>query len=125
MKLGFIEATSARDNLSYAPFSGFKVGAYLETDKLDFRAGNVEHENSQLNLCSERLIIALAKGKKATPKHLHLISDSKEPIFPCGVCRQSLSEFPSLKLTCWSADGSKYVSKTVRQLLPLPYIRKK
>lgn len=114
-------AKIARQNLARHPT--FKVGAYLETDSYGISHGNIGHENSMLTMCAERMVLMIAKGDNLTPKHMHLVSDSKEPIFPCGVCRQYMSEFPRLKVTVYSADGQKKITKTANQLLPNPYKR--
>ncbi len=107
----------------YAKHKEFKVGAYLITSITPIMAGNVEHTNSRLTMCAETLVLAQAKMQSLTPVHLHLVSDSVKPIFPCGVCRQYMSEWPKLKVTVYSADGSKKVTKTAKQLLPNPFER--
>lgn len=123
--LNYLRATEAKEKLSHAPNSKFRVGVYLETTSLDFSAGNIEHDNSMLNICAERMALALAKGRKSKPKHLHLVSDNDDPIFPCGVCRQYMAEFPNLLVTSWSNSGTVKITKTVNQLFPNPYKRKK
>lgn len=106
-----------------APNSGFKVGVFLETSGKQFHASNVEHVNSGLNICAERMALSLALMENWRPKHLHLVTDNSKPTFPCGVCRQYMSMWPSLKVTVYSSDGQKKVTKTAAQLLPNPFIR--
>lgn len=117
----FDKALHAKETM--AVHKEFKVGAYLETTFGGFYAGNVEHTNSRLTLCAETLILAQAKSLSCLPIHLHLVADSVKPIFPCGVCRQYMSEWPKLKVTVYSSDGSKKVTKTAKQLLPNPFER--
>lgn len=114
-------AKIARQNLSNHPT--FKVGVYLETNSYGVSAGNIGHTNSILTMCAERMALMIAKGDKLVPMHLHLVSDNLDPTFPCGVCRQYMSEYPSLKVTVYSADGKKKFTKTSKQLLPNPYER--
>jgi len=123
MNHDFRGAQLAKNDLASPINTGFKVGASLLTDQGYFEAGNIEHDNSGLNMCADRLVIMLATMHKAIPIHLHLVTDGKKPTFPCGVCRQYMAPFPKLKVTAWSNDGKKSVTKTIGQLLPNPYIR--
>jgi cytidine deaminase len=116
-------ARIAKSNL--AKHREFRVGVYLETNSYGVSAGNIQHTNDRLTLCAEMLALAQAKSNGLIPKHLHLVSDSKEPIFPCGVCRQYASEFPTLKVTTYSSDGSKKITKTIKQLFPNPFERQR
>lgn len=127
--MSYEHARYARDNLAKAQRSGFKVGVLLSARDRDFpvlfSAGNVEHENSGLNICAERMALANAVMQGATPLHMVMVTDEKEPTFPCGVCRQYMAAFPKLKVTVWSNDGTVSITKTAAQLLPNPYKRRK
>jgi cytidine deaminase len=51
-------------------------------------------------------------------KKIVIISDSKQPISPCGACRQVLAEFsPNLEIISVGRDGEQYGS-TLDLLLP-------
>ncbi len=114
-------ALIARNTL--AKHDTFRVGVYLETNSYGISAGNVQHTSSRFNLCAELLALAQAKSSGLIPKHLHLVTDNLEPTFMCGHCREYSSEYPSMKITCYSSDGKKKVTKTVNQLLPNPFKR--
>jgi cytidine deaminase len=90
------EALKARDR-SYAPYSRFRVGAALETDdgKI-FTGGNIENISFGLTMCAERVAVgnAIQSGSTSFSK-IAIVSDSKEPVTPCGACRQVLAEFNS------------------------------
>jgi len=46
------------------------------------------------------------------------VSDSEEPVSPCGACRQVLAEFaPDLKITTLNLQGAVFES-TLQTLLP-------
>lgn len=115
-----------RDTLAKPINSGFKVGAIAyDKDGNSFPAGNVEHENSPLSMCAERLALMNATMRGSRPHYLTIVSDSREPTMPCGVCRQYMSAFPKLKVTAWSNDGTKSITKTISQLFPNPFRRTK
>ena len=92
------EAKKARMN-AYAPYSGFTVGAALVTkDGKVFRGCNIESSVMAPSLCAER--VALAKALSEGEKEFAAIAivgapageETKDPCYPCGVCRQVLSE---------------------------------
>ena len=115
-------------NSSYAPYSGFKVGAaLLSSDRQIFTGCNIENSAYSPSICAERvafakavsegcrefLAIAIAGGAKETP-------DDYCP--PCGVCRQVMAEFCgpdfTILLAKSTADFKKY---TFADILPLAF----
>ena len=93
-----INAIDAR-NLSYSPYSKFKVGAALLCkDGKVFLGANIENSSYPLCMCAERnaLYNALMHGyKKDDFVSLAIVADTDEPCSPCGACRQVISElFP-------------------------------
>lgn len=111
-------AEGARDR-AYAPYSGFRVGAAIETATGSIFAGcNVENASYGLTCCAERtaLFAAVSAGER-TFRRLSLVSDATQPITPCGACRQVLFEFaPDLTIDCWAGNEVKHW--TVHELLP-------
>ena len=87
------EAKKAVRN-AYCPYSKFKVGAAVLTDKGIFTGVNVENASYGLSCCAERVAVfkAISAGAKSI-KAVALESSGKEPVMPCGACRQVLSEF--------------------------------
>ena len=113
----------ARKN-AYAKYSGFSVGALVvdERDRV-FVGVNVENVSYGLTLCAERNAIfsAVAQGMKRI-KILCVVADTKEPVTPCGACRQVLLEFSdeNTKVILANLD-KKYQIISVSQLLPYAF----
>jgi cytidine deaminase len=110
------EAARAR---AYAPYSGFRVGAALETTEGVIVTGcNVENASYGLTICAERAAVAAAVQLGARQfTRLVLVSDAPVPISPCGACRQVLLEFGG-DLAVESHAGDQVMRWTVRELLP-------
>jgi cytidine deaminase len=114
-------ATEARAR-AHAPYSNFAVGAALLTRSgRVFRGCNIENVSFRLTMCAEQAAVsaAIAEGEKDFVE-IAVVADSKEPIVPCGACRQVLAEFsPEMKIVMANLDG---LSQTVAlsELLPRP-----
>ena len=93
-------AIEARKN-AYVPYSGYAVGAALETkDGRVFTGCNVENAAYGNTLCAERtaLVKAVSEGYREFTKVA--IAASGSAPYPCGACRQSLYEFaPELEVS--------------------------
>jgi len=80
---------------AYAPYSGFRVGAAVETGEGRIHGGcNVENASFSVTMCAER--VAIGAAVTAGGRHIrrvYVCSTSPEPVPPCGVCRQALAEF--------------------------------
>ncbi|MDR0286106.1 MAG: cytidine deaminase [Clostridiales bacterium] len=106
---------------SYAPYSGFRVGACVLTDSGNFYLGtNVENASYGASICAERSAVSAAvtagDGKISA---VFIISDSDYFTTPCGVCRQVISEFafPDAEIICANSKGT-YKVYTLIELLP-------
>lgn len=119
------EAKKARE-LSYSPYSHFKVGAALLTKDGKYIYGaNIENSAYSLCLCAERNAIfgAYMQGyKKEDIIALGLITDSPKIASPCGSCRQVMSELLShdVPVYMFTLNGEELV-KTVEELLPYSF----
>jgi cytidine deaminase len=86
---------------AYAPYSGLRVGAALKckNGKI-FSGSNVENAVYGLSLCAERVVVVKAISEGYLDfEEIVVVSDSEEPLMPCGSCRQFLLEFnPELKI---------------------------
>ncbi|MBB6448837.1 cytidine deaminase [Geomicrobium halophilum] len=106
---------------AYVPYSNFQVGACVETvDGTIYGGCNIENASYGLSNCAERTAIfkAVAAGETHL-KRVAVIADTKDPVSPCGACRQVMMEFmdkdAEVILTNLSGDIKQM---TVAQLLP-------
>jgi cytidine deaminase len=116
------EAKHARMN-ARAPYSGFKVGAALETRSGKIFTGcNVENSSYGLTVCAERVAIwkAISEGESDFRRIL-ILADSKQPAPPCGACRQIIWEYcGNIEVILANLKGSK-TRHRMKQLLPLAF----
>ena len=105
---------------SYAPYSEYYVGAALETDDGSVYTGwNIENANYSNSVHAEEL--ALSKAVEDGHREFAAVavsSDRRDGVTPCGMCRQSLSEFcaADFRVICEGEDGP--TTYTLGELLP-------
>ncbi len=108
---------------AYAPYSGFTVGAALLTEDGRIYSGcNVENAAYSPTLCAERVALgaAIAAGDRRFTA-LAVIGghgEREEDCSPCGVCRQTLSEFSDGDLVFLFHHGGALVEQPLSALLP-------
>jgi cytidine deaminase len=115
-------ARRAREH-AVASFSGFKVGAALETrDGVVITGCNVENATYGLTICAERVAVfkALSEGHRHFTR-VAIVADTDAPTPPCGACRQILWEFGGdLEVVLANLREPKGVHR-LKDLLPLPF----
>ena len=101
-----------------APYSKFKVGAALATEKGKLYKGcNIENPSFMLSVCAEKvaLLKALSEGERSF-KAIAIVSNSAGYCYPCGSCRQMLWEF--------AKDVEIYLSSSKHGLRNIENIKK-
>ncbi|HEY9221530.1 MAG TPA: cytidine deaminase [Lutibacter sp.] len=127
------KAIEAKQN-AYAPYSKFKVGAALLLEDGTIITGN-NQENAAYpsGICAERVAIWKVSSDFPDKKILKLaISASsssqilKEPVAPCGACRQTLSEYEikqkdKIEVYFMGEEGEIIKTESVLDLLPIAF----
>ena len=120
-----LKAKEARE-LSYSPYSHFKVGAAVLTKSGEvFFGANIENSSYPLCMCAERnaLYNAYLHGfKKDDLAALALIADTDGPCSPCGACRQVISELLPKSAPIYMANLKGDIQETnIEELLPFAF----
>ncbi len=118
-------AIRARER-SYAPYSGFRVGAALLTAQGNLYTGcNIENAGYSPTNCAERTAFfkAVSEGEKefsAIAVAGWADSENAGFAYPCGVCRQVMMEFcdPEIFYVIVAACEDNYAVHTLGELLP-------
>jgi cytidine deaminase len=118
-----IEAAIAVSQNAYAPYSKFHVGAALLTHEGEIIVGcNVENASYGLTICAERNAIFAAVARKLKSfRAVAIVADGDPMPYPCGACRQVLSEFCGPATPVYIASIKKpdeIKSLTMGELLP-------
>lgn len=108
---------------TYSPYSKFGVGAALKLKNGEYILGaNIENASYPLGNCAERsaLFAAYSQGyKKEDIESITVIAHSKNPISPCGACRQVMYELMphDSKIILTNFDG-EIKETNPKELLP-------
>ena len=118
----------ARDAMarSYSPYSHYPVGAALHsTDGRIFLGCNIENASLGATICAERTAIVKAVSEGARNFDVIAIATGDTPGWPCGICRQFLSEFaPTIRILVTWENGKHVEESTLDQILPHQFILK-
>ena len=113
------QAKKAMEN-AYVPYSKFQVGAAVLTEKGIFTGCNIENASFGLTNCAERTAIfkAVSEGVRKIDA-IAVIAGTKDPVSPCGACRQVMAEFceHDTRVYLTNLDGD-VMTHTVEELLP-------
>ena len=117
------QAKNAKE-LSYSPYSNFRVGAaLLAKDGNIYKGANIENASYGLTMCAERTAAyAGMLDKQKEFSAIAIVSDSNDYIPPCGACRQVLLELCGNNLEVIITNG-KDESKIykIRDLIPFSF----
>ena len=120
-KKALLRAAMEARKFSYAPFSGFHVGAaLLSADGKVFSGCNIENSAYSPTLCAERCAVAKAVSEGVRNFiAIAVVGPEDSETTPCGVCRQVLYEFcdESLIVLCGGTEAH-YMETTLGALLP-------
>ncbi len=125
-------------NGSYAPYSGFRVGAavLLENDEV-IPGSNQENAAYPSGLCAERVALFYANSKypDVSVKTLAVVAksnnfDYSDIVTPCGSCRQVIAETEMrqkspVRIIMGAGDGRVRIVESIDSLLPMMYYEEK
>ena len=119
---------------SYAPYSKFRVGAALRLSNGQLITGtNQENASFPAGICAERVALSAASAvypgiaiEGLAVSYFNEAGDSDQPISPCGICRQTLSEYEqrfdhTIRLVLGGKSGPVYIIRRSSDLLPLAF----
>lgn len=120
-------------NNSYSPYSHFCVGAaVLLSDGTIVKGANQENAAFSVTICAERSAIfaAQAQHPELAIKAIAIAARNaegftKEPVSPCGSCRQAMVEMEQkysqpIHILLYGENGV-YVMNSIRNLMPLSF----
>lgn len=117
-----LEAARKAALKAYAPYSKFRVGAsVLTSEGAMFSSANVENAAYPVSQCAEANAInfAVSQGMTTIPVVAVACIDaaSLDGAYPCGRCRQIMSEFGVERILVTTGDGEAR-EHTLDELLP-------
>jgi cytidine deaminase len=129
-----LEQARAVTKNAYAPYSNFHVGAVAKLSNGETVSGtNQENASFPVGMCAERVLLATASSlypnvpiDTIAISYDNINGESKHPISPCGICRQTLSEYETrvkqpIRLILGGLEGKVYVVPEANMLLPLRF----
>ena len=122
-----LKAIEAREK-AYCPYSNFKVGsAALFEDNNIYTGCNIENASYGATNCAERTAVfkGVSEGNR-TLKALALIGDVNNFTYPCGICRQVISEFAedgNIKIYIIKNEN-EVLEKTLDEIMPGSFTKK-
>jgi cytidine deaminase len=117
-----VEAARQAAQSSYSPYSGFRVGAaLLDADGNLYTGANVENASYPVSSCAEATVVnhAVASGARSFTVLAVACLDATdiEGSYPCGRCRQIMSEFDVERVLVTAGSG-EVREHSLTELLP-------
>lgn len=116
---------------AYAPYSNFNVGAAARLVNGETVTGtNQENAAYPAGLCAERVLLSTASAlfpgiaiDTLAISYHNLKGKSDSPVSPCGICRQTLTEFQQrtdhpIRIILSGMKGKVQIIENAQQLLP-------
>ena len=118
------KAKKAMEN-AYCVYSGYRVGAAVMTFDGEIYTGcNIENGSYGASNCAERTAVfkAVSDGKRKITAVAVCADEGAEIPFPCGICRQVLSEFcePDAEIIVCDGNNACYNAE-LSELLPYSF----
>lgn len=108
---------------AYVPYSKFKVGAALLTKSGQVYTGcNIENASFGATNCAERTAMfkAISEGETEFVR-LAVVSNSYKHTYPCGICRQVMSEFMMDAVLIFDDQDKGIIEVPMSEILPYKF----
>ncbi|KAL9649082.1 hypothetical protein ABK040_008459 [Willaertia magna] len=123
LKQEMINKSIEVQQIAYAPYSKFHVGACILADNGELYTGcNIENQSYGLTICAERCAVCkMCSNNRRIIKVL--VVSTNIGVSPCGACRQVLQEFadPETKdfpVYIVNSETREVLETSIKQLLP-------
>lgn len=129
-----LDAATRAAQQAYAPYSNFKVGAAAVLVNGEVILGsNQENASYPVGICAERVLLGNAAVQfpgvaieSLAITYLRADRKSSEPVSPCGMCRQALTEYESrvhqpIRLLLAGELGEVLILNQAQALLPFVF----
>lgn len=120
---------------AYAPYSNYQVGCALLMENGEVICGsNQENASFPAGTCAERSALFFAgsryPGMRIVAAAVTTLFPAKDPVAPCGICRQALMEYEMrqeqpIELLMSHPGGRVYRSESISNILPVFFRYKK
>lgn len=115
-----VERARGIQSRAHVPYSEYPVGAALETaDGAVYVGCNIENANLSNTLHAEEVAIgeAIKEGHREFSR-IAVSSARRDGVTPCGLCRQTLSEFCDDDFVVLCDEGDGVTEYSLGELLP-------
>lgn len=127
-----VDAAKKAATAAYAPYSDFMVGAAVMCDGEIITGNNQENASYPCGMCAERVALFAAASREPGIR-IDAIAIAahngegyvKEPVTPCGSCRQVLAEYEARQRCAiriiMHGEEKEYIAPSASSLLPLAF----
>lgn len=121
-----VEAARAAAEGAYSPYSGFRVGAVVVGEGGEiFTGANVENAAFPSGTCAEATAVNAAVSHGVRSIEVVAVAgidaETVDGAYPCGRCRQIMSEFDTKRVLVTAGEGSEIREHTLDELLPFRF----
>ena len=119
-KRELIDKAKEARKFAYVPYSGFRVGAALQTKSGKVYTGcNIENSSFGCTNCAERTAIFKAISEGETEfESIAIVSSADDVTYPCGICRQVMAEHMKDAAIYFEDKDGNIIDSSVHEMLP-------
>lgn len=109
---------------AYIPVTNYSVGAaILVKNGRIFSGCNIEFDNLSNTIHAEEAAISsMITSGETRPVKIAVYTHDREPVYPCGMCLQSLFELGGENLTVIACNDKEHRSRKITELLPFGFV---